>query len=314
MRALAKEVIESMLGSDAVAAFYLRWHVPDALVVAWHNVVPDETPPRGDRSLHLPLSRFIEQVEWLATRFDVVALTGLLNGRSEGARARVVFTFDDAYAGTLRHAIPVLVERGFPATVFVVSGVSGGETFWWDALGDDFSNGVPTELRMAALRDCHGDAERIAAWAAQRGMRMAELGGVFTAAGWDEIAEIASTPGVSVGSHTRSHRNLPSLTDAEIRAELTGSLADLRTRVRGSVAWLAYPYGLVDPRVERETRLAGYEGALGVTGGACFGLDEQSPWNLPRLNVPAGVSLRGLRIRASGLRSASGAQRGRFHR
>ena len=39
-------------------------------------------------------------------------------------------TFDDAYRGVVEFALPVLEEHGFTATVFAVSGLTGGENVW----------------------------------------------------------------------------------------------------------------------------------------------------------------------------------------
>lgn len=56
------------------------------------------------------------------------ALSSLLETPEEGGRA--VLTFDDGYDGVRTHALPVLSERGFSATVFVVSGKIGGRNDW----------------------------------------------------------------------------------------------------------------------------------------------------------------------------------------
>jgi peptidoglycan/xylan/chitin deacetylase (PgdA/CDA1 family) len=43
---------------------------------------------------------------------------------------RVILTFDDGYADLARFALPVLVDLGFHATVFVVADAVGGSNMW----------------------------------------------------------------------------------------------------------------------------------------------------------------------------------------
>jgi peptidoglycan/xylan/chitin deacetylase (PgdA/CDA1 family) len=82
----------------------------------------------------VPLQRFQRQMRWLKWRgYAVISLSTLIAHRAAGtlppARA-VVITFDDGFADNHRHALPVLREHGFPATVFVVSGGIGATASW----------------------------------------------------------------------------------------------------------------------------------------------------------------------------------------
>ncbi len=69
--------------------------------------------------------------------------------------------------------------------------------------------------------------------------------------------------GVEVGSHTVTHRDLTSLSDAQALAELVKSKRTLERRLGHRVPWLAYPFGGEDPRIVAFARRAGY--ALAVT-------------------------------------------------
>jgi peptidoglycan/xylan/chitin deacetylase (PgdA/CDA1 family) len=133
-------------------------------------------------------------------------------------------------------------------------------------------------------------------------LALAELDGEFIAASWDAIRRAASLPGISIASHTRTHPNLASLELEVLAEELAGSRAELQQMIPESRPWLAYPYGLCSPAVERAAADAGYEAAFRVTGGVLRGGDPlPSRFALPRLNIPAGLSLRGFRLRAAGL-------------
>jgi len=77
-------------------------------------------------------------------------------------------------------------------------------------------------------------------------------------ASWEDVRALAAA-GVAIGSHTRHHRRLTQLGEAEREVELAGSLAELRANVPGAAAVLAYPNGDHDDDVCAATRAAGYE-------------------------------------------------------
>src|SRR5690606_40922240 len=88
--------------------------------------VPPEDAGQGDTSLHLPLPRFIQQIERVARTHEIVDLETTLSG--PGHRPRAVLTFDDAYRGAVTLALPELRKRGLPATVFVAPALLGQST------------------------------------------------------------------------------------------------------------------------------------------------------------------------------------------
>jgi len=95
----------------------------------------------------------------------------------------------------------------------------------------------------------------------------AELGGSAhwidgePVASWEEVRELAAA-GIAIGSHTRHHRRLTQLDPSAREQELTGSLAELRERLPGAAAVLAYPNGDHDEDVCHATEAAGYEAAF----------------------------------------------------
>ncbi|MGA2775287.1 MAG: polysaccharide deacetylase family protein [Candidatus Omnitrophota bacterium] len=59
---------------------------------------------------------------------------------------------------------------------------------------------------------------------------------------WQEIKEVAEC-GISIGSHTISHRILSNLSDAELEKEIVGSKNEIEQRLGKSVISFAYPVG-----------------------------------------------------------------------
>ncbi|MGY1618355.1 polysaccharide deacetylase family protein [Geodermatophilus sp. SYSU D00691] len=103
---------------------------PGVPVLMYHSISPG---PPGDRYTVDP-RRFARQMAFLRwTRRRVESLEELLEGWDSGRpppRGTVALTFDDGYRDALTTAEPVLRRHGFPATVFVVTGLAGGSNIW----------------------------------------------------------------------------------------------------------------------------------------------------------------------------------------
>ena len=98
-------------------------------ILLYHRVADD------DDVLALSPRRFREQMEHLASEgyrvVDLIEALALLDAGQPAART-VGLTFDDGFADLAEHALPVLVEHGFRATVFVTTGVTDGRvSFPW---------------------------------------------------------------------------------------------------------------------------------------------------------------------------------------
>jgi peptidoglycan/xylan/chitin deacetylase (PgdA/CDA1 family) len=76
--------------------------------------------------------RFEAQMDYLKRRgLRGVSMSELMRAVDAGNAGRLIgLTFDDGYENVLQNAVPVLERLGFTATVFVVSGLLGGENTW----------------------------------------------------------------------------------------------------------------------------------------------------------------------------------------
>ncbi len=120
----------------------------------------------------------------------------------------VALTFDDGFVNFATVAWPLLREHGLPATLCVVTNRTGADNNW-----DGPQAGIPT----LSLLD------------------------------WTAIGQLAEE-GVSIASHTRSHRRLPEIDSASVEDELWGSAERIEEEVGTRPRGLAYPYGAVDDR------------------------------------------------------------------
>jgi peptidoglycan/xylan/chitin deacetylase (PgdA/CDA1 family) len=300
MRGHAFRLVRDTAYRLAIATRYpsFRRRRAGAAIFAFHNVVPDEgVPTRCDASLHVPLSAFQDYLAVIADGYTVVPLVEIAERvrRRRAVDGLAALTFDDAYRGVLQHALPALSARQLPATVFVVSGAAAAPTpFWWDLLGEN--GDVPEPLRARALRQLRGDQEAVlAAYPANDHAMPATL----LPATWREV-RAAAREGLAIGSHTVAHRNLAALDPQGMREELERARAEIGAALGASPEEVSYPYGLHNDAVLDAARRAGY--TAGVT--MRFGLAnrDDDPLALPRINVPAGISVPALECWAAGIR------------
>lgn len=139
-------------------------------------------------------------------------------------------TFDDAFASITR-ALPTLRRLEIPCTVFVCTDLAEE--------GDDLS--IP-ELQP---RGRNGELKTL---------------------DWGQLAELVETGLVEVGSHTKSHAHLRTLSEDDLREELAGSKAAIEDHLGRPARYLAYPFGEEDDRVRREVERQGYVAAFGAPG------------------------------------------------
>lgn len=200
---------------------------------------------------------FVDQMSVLAEAgFRGVSLREALSYReahNAWPEQSVALTFDDGYANFYEEAAPTLAERGFTATVFVVSGHVGGRNDWAPP---------PAGLELRAMLT------------------------------WPQIVEM-SAAGIEIGAHTRRHKDLRELPAPEAREEIGGSRDEIEDRLGRSVESFAYPFGHVSPaslEIVRQKFRAACTTVLRRAGGESFHelprVDMyylRAPQQLPRL-------------------------------
>jgi peptidoglycan/xylan/chitin deacetylase (PgdA/CDA1 family) len=300
---MLRRAVERALVRSGIAARLARTGPGRRLVLAYHNVLPDDVAPDGDRSLHIARARFAEHLDLLAREARVVPLGQLLSpgpaGAGGGSRPLVAITFDDAYAGAVRTGVEELAARRLPATICVAPAFLDAGHFWWDALAGQTTDLDP-EVREAALTQCRGDDEAARAWAAANGRQArTDFAWPYRCCTSAELNRALATPGITVASHTWRHRNIAALSLEQAREELERSFAWLRSHGDRAVPVVTWPYGLDSADARSLAAAAGYRAAFRVSGGAIG--READPFALPRLNVPAGLSADGLMLRLAGI-------------
>lgn len=297
MRARFKRLAEQALIEWGIEAFLRKRHPGGILVLAYHNVLPDGEPSRGDRSLHLPVSEFAKHLDAIAATHEVIPLDAIMDVDPAVSPPRALITFDDAYHGAITAGIPELTRRGLPATIFVAPAILETAT-WWDLLAERSGTSLSTVDRSRALTEFAGKGAAVLDGFGVRGSEERVLPQIGSEA---DVIAAAAQPGISIGAHTWSHANLSVLGQAELHEEIERPIEWLRQRTSSFTPWLSYPYGMFNSAVEDAARSAGYRGAFKIDGGSLKRGAFQRPHALNRLNIPAGLTLNGLRLRLAGL-------------
>jgi len=113
-----------------------------------------------------------------------------------------------------------------------------------------------------------------------------------------ELKELAGLPGVTIGTHGRSHRALTQLNDLDLADELYRSKSELEDLIGQAVSSMSYPYGAFDVRVRAAAQQAGYAiAACSRFGGFRKGDD---PLTVPRIDIWADDGLSRLLAKTRG--------------
>ena len=299
IRRRVKRLVELTLASPSLARYFQNRSRGRTVILAYHNIVPDSEPITGSPGAHVRLQDFRWQMDLLQEYCEVVPLDGLTDAdHGDSDQIRAVVTFDDAYAGTLRVALPELERRGLPSTVFVPTGHIGGGAFWWDEFRISGWEGSRVPLERL-----EGSASRVEAWAKANGVRSFPQEPHQLPGSESELLSAAELSQVRFAVHTHDHLNLTQLDPERVRAQLATCRRWLSDRGIFPSEWVSYPYGLTSPEVEGTVRALGYAGGVTINGGYVPDGDW-NPYHSPRLIIPAGVTPKNFLLRILGVISS----------
>jgi peptidoglycan/xylan/chitin deacetylase (PgdA/CDA1 family) len=98
-----------------------------APVLTYHACYP-VAPPNVESIDNIDPQSLYEQLSALKRHFQFIPVDELSKARSLNGLASV--TFDDAYKGVIRHALPVLTSLDIPLTIFVNTSTLQGSVHW----------------------------------------------------------------------------------------------------------------------------------------------------------------------------------------
>ncbi len=190
----------------------------------------------------------------------------------------IALTFDDGLANNARIAAPLLCEAGVPATFFVCpERIESGRWLWtheararlgrlapdarrtWRREIDAPDPGTEDDIEasLSFLKTLAPDARSAAEDALRRATRTFEPTAAerdaYDMMTSDDLRRVAAS-GVAIGSHTRTHPILPTLSSDAIELEIAGARSDLEAILDRPVPTFCYPNGSEDARVREVVR------------------------------------------------------------
>jgi peptidoglycan/xylan/chitin deacetylase (PgdA/CDA1 family) len=147
-----RDVVRTLSGVPGATSALTIGRLPvrgrGAAVLCYHDVGDD---PTNRTDYYVAPQRFRAHLEWMREwGLTIVPLAEVVDRVAAGREldGLVALTFDDALAGVLEHAAPLLEEYRAPATVFVVTGVVGIDPPFWP--GAARTQGADELRRLAA--------------------------------------------------------------------------------------------------------------------------------------------------------------------
>jgi peptidoglycan/xylan/chitin deacetylase (PgdA/CDA1 family) len=284
----------------------------------YHRVLPAGADSFSSPAIVVTPDTFARHMRVLRSKLrplDAAGLEAALTAGSLPAKSCLV-TFDDGWFDNHAHALPILTRERVPALMFVATDYIDSATCFWQervsrllfaawragarANGALAANGLSTLSGSTAdtVRDAIGEivrekkrlpVETLLPWIDTLA-RALEAAGVHTPENgddrfmsWRDVAELAQSSVVAVGSHACSHLPLSKLDPATRRRELAESRREIEARIGQPVRTLAYPDGGHDDATVEDTRGAGYALAFTTVRGTIAAGD--APLRLRRVNI-----------------------------
>lgn len=160
---------------------------------------------------------FIHQLNYLTNKYCLVSIDSLNTITSK--KNLIAITFDDGLSSILKNALPELIKREIPTTIFVPSAKIGSQPVW-------------EQKRQEIYHD-----DRIL--------------------NRDEIKEL-SDQGIEIGSHTLHHTDLRNVPLEVAREEFNLSKSQLEEITGKEVVSFSFPYGSFNDELINQAFTCGY--------------------------------------------------------
>jgi peptidoglycan/xylan/chitin deacetylase (PgdA/CDA1 family) len=105
----------------------------------------------------------------------------------------------------------------------------------------------------------------------------------------EDVCELASLPGATIGSHSVHHPHLSTCDDLKLKTELSESKAYLEDLLGNEITHLSYPHGSVNRRVRDMAENIGYR--IGATSRFDINQSNRNPLLLCRSLIEADDTL-----------------------
>jgi peptidoglycan/xylan/chitin deacetylase (PgdA/CDA1 family) len=311
--------------------FASRRYAGSGVIFSLHRVVDSSYPILHPGHLVTPahldgLIKVVRQLGWEIIGIDEACrrIATSNRGRNDNPPRRFAcFTFDDGYASTLTHALPVFAKRSAPFCVYITSSfLDRTIDYWWGGLEELVLRSEKIKLpqwqghpartfvtktfeeKQSAYFDLSAQCHRFGP------PFLSVMREVFSAAEVNlesalerdaltkpQVLTLSLNQLVTIGSHTVSHPRLSQLSEANAAEEMLQGRQQLESLLNRPVTHFAYPFGREDACGQREYAIAkklGFTSAVTTMPGNIFPEHGDHLLSLPRRSVPLNqVKVRG---------------------
>ena len=296
----------------------------------FHRVLPKESRPRvrGHAALEVTPEALEQTIDYFVRRnyrvYSPEDLFQFLTGTKKADKPFVLFTFDDGYVDNLTYAYPIFKKHNISFTINVSTCFPDRTAvLWWYLLEDLILNCDQLTFEQKGKTydfDCGTSEGKARAYAITRKLfkfanmqerdqltksvllaNNMDLSGKIdeVALTWDQLKQLASNPLVTLSAHTANHYVLSSLSDQEVRYEISESKRVLEAKLERQIDHFAYPFGNRHEAEAREFRITaecGFKTAMTTRNGNIFLAHGSHLMTLPRydlaqLNLPRDLDL-----------------------
>jgi peptidoglycan/xylan/chitin deacetylase (PgdA/CDA1 family) len=247
-------------------------------------------------------STFASLMEYLASHFRVLGIHQLLDPTQDRSRPRCAITFDDGWKDNYTRAYPWLKKHRLPATIFLVTGLIGGDSAFWvegvvaawrdperrrniqQFIAKMLANGESTPDVDTAIeyfkRMSSGRRTELLALLVSDAAGALAADSVDRMLSWEEVAEMSAS-GIEFGAHTVSHPLLTYEDGVSAERELRQAKLKIEEKLNKRVRAFAYPNGDWNPATRQQVARAGYDLAF-ITRDAWYS-PGQDLYTIPRV-------------------------------
>jgi peptidoglycan/xylan/chitin deacetylase (PgdA/CDA1 family) len=324
---MSTSILRRGVGAIPWSLALARWlRSRSVAIIAYHGVAPEPLQPFY--WCQIDASEFQRQIAFISSEYKVLPLREVVERLGTGKPIPdrcTCLTFDDGFRNVATVAFPIMERYQVPSTVFLITGLVGGEQPAWpdrlyQAMAETRVDSIRFEGRrwhLATLSQraatycsvvnrlkCMDDARKEASLAElcrTLGYRPVPSGSPLALMNWEEVEQLSRSGLVDFGSHTHTHPILSRCPPDRVADELSASRKVLLDRL-GNADLFAYPNGTradFSAATKRTARDAGYRCALstiaGLNGPGC------DLFALRRVNVGADMSCRRFEMAMAGL-------------
>ncbi|HVT84673.1 MAG TPA: polysaccharide deacetylase family protein [Chitinophagaceae bacterium] len=231
----------------------------------------------------MKVEEFQKLVEYISKHYTVV---GLHNMGDKASKPKIVLSFDDGYYDFIENVLPLLLDKGLPSNMNVVTDcLEKKELIWTQRINNilnflykerkkillalpyttiniDFSrqnivyykNKIQSELYHSTI-----DEIRTILTLAEKSIENYQISKNDRMMDWNDVL-YCHQKGVTIGSHTQSHAPLQYVTNENILyKELAGSKQIIEEKLNAKIDVMAYANGFYNDKVIEVSTKVGYK-------------------------------------------------------